>query len=111
MNNQSGSPILTFSDPEILVPNHVSLNPKAYAKLIVDSEIGPFLWTKTAVEFNVISILSGGIEDVASAYQVTLEVEYNPLANSSNFIDLAMHEALNAYGLKLEVLSFSSLDG
>ena len=32
MNNTSGSPVLRFSDPEILVPNHISLNPKAFVQ-------------------------------------------------------------------------------
>ena len=110
MNNTSGSPVLRFSDPEILVPNHISLNPKAFVQLVVDNEIGPYEWTKTLLNLNLTPILSGGIEDFVNAYQVTLEVEYNPLTNSANFIDLSRHELANVYGVKAEVVSYSSLN-
>lgn len=108
--SNGSNPVMVFSDPEYLVPNHVSLNPKAFIRLNADSETGSFSWTKTILEVTVIPILSDNSEDLSSQYSLTLEVEYNPAGNSSNFVDLANHDLLNAYGVKVVVNSISSID-
>ncbi len=99
-----------FVDPELNVPNHFSINPKAYVRLKVNSETGPFVWTKTKVNLTIIPILPDGVEDVAGQYTKTLEVEYNPLGNSANFIDLSSHELMNRYGVKVIVNSYETTD-
>jgi RHS repeat-associated protein len=101
-------PAKVLIDPELHVPNHISIVPKAYVKLKADSETGPFSWSKTIVNLKVTPILPGGSED--SPYELALEVEYNPNGNSTNFIDLSTHEITNRYGVKVEVLSFSTID-
>ena len=100
----------TMIDPELNVPNHISMSPKAYVKLKVNSNIIPFIWTKTIVNLTIIPILSGGIEDNVNQYSKTLEVEYNPLGNSANFIDLTSHELINTYGVKVIVDSYTTTD-
>ena len=100
----------TIIDPELNVPNHISISTKAYVKLKVNSNVIPFIWVKTIVNLTIIPVLSGGIEDNVNQYTKTLEVEYNPLGNSANFIDLASHELMNTYGVKVIVNSYTTTD-
>lgn len=99
-----------FVDPELNVPNHVSINPKAYVRLKVNSEIGPFVFTRTKVNMTIIPVLPDGVEDIAGQYIKNLEVEYNPLGNSTNFIEFSSHEVTNRYGLKIIVNSYETID-
>ncbi|WDF64542.1 DUF6443 domain-containing protein [Flavobacterium sp. KACC 22763] len=96
-------------DPEIKIPNQISISPKAYIRLKVNSNLAPFVHAKTKVVLTVIPILPNGDEEIAAnQYDTTLEVEYNPLGNSANFIDLSSHELTNRYGVKVIVKSYET---
>ncbi|MDR6764545.1 RHS repeat-associated protein [Flavobacterium sp. 2755] len=96
-------------DPEIKIPNQISISPKAYIRLKVNSDIGPFVYSKTKIVLTVIPILpNGNEEELANQYDTTLEVEYNPLGNAAPFVDLSSHELTNRYGVKVIVKSYET---
>ena len=97
-----------LKDPELYVPNLLSIQPKAYVRLKANSESGPYLWARTTVNLTVIPLLSSGVEDISNQYLQALTVEYNPSGNSANFTDLSSHELMNSYGLKVTVNSFTT---
>ncbi|PKB18343.1 RHS repeat-associated core domain-containing protein [Flavobacterium sp. 5] len=101
--------IKSIVDPEIKIPNQKSIHPKAYIRLKASSDLAPFVHAVTKMVLTIIPILPDGkMDDIANQYDTTLEVEYNPMGNSSNFIDLSSHELTNRYGVKVIVKSYET---
>jgi RHS repeat-associated protein len=109
--NYGGMPInftVDVADDQFNIPNHVSLNPKAYLKLKVKNNTPPFSWWKTTVKVGVQDYMPDGSLDPAGFHAITLEVEYNNNGNANNFIDISEHVVLNRYGFKARIQDVDS---
>ncbi|WNM19473.1 DUF6443 domain-containing protein [Flavobacterium capsici] len=97
-------------DPQHTMPNHISINPRAYVKLKIDNEIGPFRWVRVNLKLLIIPILADGHDDSANEFTRELVAEYNPAGNAANFSDLAVCELKNSYGVRIKVLDATTID-
>lgn len=93
-------------DEEINVPNHNSISPRAFVRLMVNLDQPPFVWYKTTVTADIEPILPDGTPDVA--YSHTFTVEYNPNSNSSVYEDQSYHQIEGRYGAKVKITSVST---
>ena len=98
-------------DPQITMPNQISINPKSYVRLKIDNEIGPFVWVKASIKVTMIPYLADGTPNTENAITQTLTAEYNPYGNAANFSDLSVYELSNSYGVnvKIEGVEFTNL--
>ncbi len=111
-NALSSATLLQIQDSEIGVLDLISLSPVSYLKLAIDTDSPPHYWFKYTIELEVTPILSDGTDgpvyllDGANA----LEVEYNPILDTGNYININQHELPNSHGVKIKVLSIKTED-
>jgi hypothetical protein len=99
--------IPVFENSSLQNSNGYIYNPEAYVLLSVNNDIAPFTNYAFDLQLRVTPVLSDGTLD--TPYDQTLTVEFKPQANLGNSADQVYHKILNRYGVKVEVLGYSTL--
>lgn len=90
----------TLIDPEIKVPNHFSIQPKAYITLLDKANQTPFSNRETSLELEICPVLSNGTVDVSKKYTQILKVNYTTAGVYKN---IDKYVLTNSYGVKVKV--------
>ncbi len=109
-NLSSGGLILDITDGEIGQSNmHSEIN-TSFVKVGVDHNSAFSHWYKFTISLELTPIQDDGTDgttyilDGADA----LVIEYNPLSNNSNFVNIAQHNIHDSHGIKVRVVSIET---
>ncbi|QQX76518.1 MULTISPECIES: RHS repeat-associated core domain-containing protein [Aequorivita] len=100
-----GSPALLidlYDDDQIALPTH-DVGPLVLITAQFDTDAAPYEWLAYQIVLNVVPVDANGTG--GTPYNVTLNIENNPLAAGGNYVDRAGHKILGSYGAKIRVVS------